>query len=66
MGTVTVYAENRVNAERTLRSLNFLVNIYIYYEKKRAKKKETDFISFFQSIEEKMIDLFIYIGLYDL
>lgn len=24
-GTVTVYAENRVNAERTLRSLNFLV-----------------------------------------
>lgn len=26
MNTVTVYAENRVNAERTLRSINFLVS----------------------------------------
>jgi hypothetical protein len=29
---VTVYAESRVNAERTLRSLHFLVSLYIVYK----------------------------------
>jgi hypothetical protein len=35
---VTVYAESRVNAERTLRSLHFLVSNSTY-QKKRKKKR---------------------------
>lgn len=34
---VTVYAESRVNAERTLRSLHFLVGLLYIGKRKRAK-----------------------------
>ncbi|KAG2223283.1 hypothetical protein INT45_007009 [Circinella minor] len=66
MGTVTVYAENRVNAERTLRSLNFLActiyEAYFYFNNRDSaifgpEGKKHDFFASMTNIAGLLVQL---------